>query len=346
MSKLNLILSLFIFLTLLQSNTILAQCEDCASATPINSGLVACYNLNGNANDLSNHGNNGSINGATLATDRFNVANMAYAFNGFDQFIGFGDILDSVFTKSPIAQFTVSGWAKSAAWAPYAGGGIMIGKFCGGGANGYEWAINHDDNGKVRASVANTNATNFIELESSSIIPTNSWFHFVLTFDGNQPELNRANLFVDTSLGIVYRHFGTIGTSIVNTNQEMLIGSGHVFSNASQLNNQYNGTIDNIRIYDRVLSSSEINSLFTCTNTTTGIADLIYTKKNLDVYPNPTTDILHLTKVVSYKIVDANGRIILTGKGSVINVDTLKSGIFLLYGTDENGVQCVAKFSK
>ena len=47
-----------------------------------NTGLVAYYPFNGNANDESGNGNNGTVNGATLTTDRDGNANSAYDFDG------------------------------------------------------------------------------------------------------------------------------------------------------------------------------------------------------------------------------------------------------------------------
>ena len=44
--------------------------------------LVAYYPFNGNANDESGNGNNGTIFRATLTTDRFGNANRAYSFDG------------------------------------------------------------------------------------------------------------------------------------------------------------------------------------------------------------------------------------------------------------------------
>src|SRR3989442_470274 len=54
---------------------------------PFTNGLVAYYPFNGNANDLSGHGNNGSVAGATLAADRFGNASSAYAFDGVSSLI-------------------------------------------------------------------------------------------------------------------------------------------------------------------------------------------------------------------------------------------------------------------
>ena len=52
------------------------------SASALSQNLVAYYPFNGNANDESGNGNNGTVYGAQLVTDRFNVANSAYHFNG------------------------------------------------------------------------------------------------------------------------------------------------------------------------------------------------------------------------------------------------------------------------
>jgi hypothetical protein len=41
----------------------------------------------GNANDESGNGNDGAVNGATLAEDRFGNAGSAYSFDGLDDYI-------------------------------------------------------------------------------------------------------------------------------------------------------------------------------------------------------------------------------------------------------------------
>ena len=45
-------------------------------------GLIAWYPFNGNANDESGNGNNGTVNGATLTIDRNGNSDNAYSFNG------------------------------------------------------------------------------------------------------------------------------------------------------------------------------------------------------------------------------------------------------------------------
>ena len=58
------------------------------SSLPIpTNGLVAWYPFNGNANDSSGNGNNGTVHNATLSADRFNNPNSAYSFNGSSSYI-------------------------------------------------------------------------------------------------------------------------------------------------------------------------------------------------------------------------------------------------------------------
>ena len=56
------------------------------SYVPTN-GLLGWWPFNGNANDESGNGNNGTVNGATLTSDRFGNTNSAYSFDGVDDYI-------------------------------------------------------------------------------------------------------------------------------------------------------------------------------------------------------------------------------------------------------------------
>ena len=65
-------------LIILISHAVYAQVP---SYVPTN-GLVGWWPFNGNANDESGNNNNGTVNGATLTTDRIGIANSAYSFDG------------------------------------------------------------------------------------------------------------------------------------------------------------------------------------------------------------------------------------------------------------------------
>ena len=80
------------------------------TSTPLQQGLVAWYPFDGNASDMSGNGNDGTVNGATLGTNRHGQAGKAYQTNG-NGFISVSDspILDIDGQKS----LTVSAWFKS-----------------------------------------------------------------------------------------------------------------------------------------------------------------------------------------------------------------------------------------
>ena len=63
----------------------------CFMALPVladlNDGFVAYYPFNGNANDESGNGNDGTVNGATLTEDQFGNVDSAYMFDGVDDYI-------------------------------------------------------------------------------------------------------------------------------------------------------------------------------------------------------------------------------------------------------------------
>ena len=56
------------------------------SYVPVN-GLVGWWPFNGNANDESGNGNNGTVYGAALASDRFGNANNAFSFDGLNDYV-------------------------------------------------------------------------------------------------------------------------------------------------------------------------------------------------------------------------------------------------------------------
>ena len=64
----------------------LVKAQSIPAYVPSN-GLVGWWPFNGNANDESGNGNNGTVNGATLTSDRNGSANSAYSFNGISNYI-------------------------------------------------------------------------------------------------------------------------------------------------------------------------------------------------------------------------------------------------------------------
>jgi hypothetical protein len=71
--------------------------------------MVLYYPFSGDAKDESGHGNDGTVVGATITSDRSGNPDNAYAFNGNDDHILMPDIV-----PDSIAEFTISVWVKPA----------------------------------------------------------------------------------------------------------------------------------------------------------------------------------------------------------------------------------------
>jgi len=111
-------------------------------------------------------------------------------------------------------------------------------------------------------------------------------------------------------------------------------------SHFSITSGHYNGSLDNIRIYNnRILNSSEIEALYD--ELQTGIQSI--GDDIIQLYPNPATDGFYLStgeKTISVSIYDLNGTLLLTkqviGK-EFIPVSTLPKGVYAVKITTGNG---------
>src|SRR5258706_6951163 len=75
----------------------------------LTNGLVAYYPFNGNADDASGNGNNGTVNGATLVQNRFGNPNAAYCFDGVSNFINFTSV-----PATQVDNWSIVAWLKPA----------------------------------------------------------------------------------------------------------------------------------------------------------------------------------------------------------------------------------------
>jgi hypothetical protein len=309
-------------------------------------GLVGYWPFCGNANDDSGHGNNGTVNGATLTTDRFGNSNSAYSFNGANNYIEIGnspqiDTMD---------DFTISTWYTTNTISPQFQH-LVSKDFMGAPPTG-DWDLFLNYN-KVKFDIT-LNANNYFGLSNASI-PLNTWNNIVIT-------RNSSSGIVNTYInGVLDNTFtGYIGT----------------YSNIQRLNfgrqgssNQHflNGKLDDIGIWNRALSPSEVTQLFNqnqCfTNTTVtdtlviNVGQLSYTNpvayaNNITIFPNPTStqvnisfnNITDLTGG-NINIINSLGQqvattpITLSGTSTTISLDTWGgSGLYFVQILNAQGI--------
>jgi hypothetical protein len=242
------------------THTILAKAYDTANnigtsgtitvtvhISPPTNGLVAYYPFNGSANDESGNGYNGTVNGATLTTDRFGNSSKAYAFNGTSSWIG-GNA-----NQYPTNERTVSLWFLANDFSV----GRMLFSYATG-VCGTSWIqlINNQDGGQNSYEIQSDCRINRL-LSQYANPPLGRWHHWCITtsamgtkmyIDGmliasNSIYVNNTN--VSGNYFFIGVHGGTGLVPETDTNATYFYGS-----------------LDDIRIYNRALSDPEINLLY------------------------------------------------------------------------------------
>ena len=197
-------------------------------------GLVGCWHFNegsGNtAYDSSGNGNNGTINGATWVDGYYGKA---LEFDGVDDNIRIQDS-ESLSVSSELTMM-----ARIYTINFHASGGIIVNK-----DNSYEYAV--FSNGRVKWAIENEVFWNWCD--SNYNVALNTWTHISIVYES----ANSIKTYGDGNL----KHTGSFGNGdINNTNNELWIG-------IRPDNQPFNGIIDEVMIFNRALSSEEIELLY------------------------------------------------------------------------------------
>jgi|APIni6443716594_1056825.scaffolds.fasta_scaffold03468_1 hypothetical protein len=203
-------------------------------------GLVAYYPFNGNADDESGNGNNGTVNGASLASDRFNNINKAYAFDGTSNYINVPDAT----TIRPGLEISITAWVKRTRF------GIDIvtekgGDWTGGTCN-YGMGLHNINNNMFyfffNGGWRGTDGVNDLNWHHYAVVAKNGDTNPVLYIDG-QPK------------SVLYT--SGPGTIVMNNSeQDLHIGAQVAYS--------YYGAnwIDELTIYQRKLTAADVQQIY------------------------------------------------------------------------------------
>lgn len=196
-------------------------------------GLKAFYPFSGNANDVSGNNNNGTVTGATLTTDRFGNANSAYSFNG-SSFIDLGNISGVGYSSSQ--DITMSFWINEGA------SGTVISKYTNLDAPNSNFFF---AKATSSAQVAGNGTNSF----TANNITDYRWTNYVFVASAG------------TNKSFIYRNGILVATGSLNANGSLSatkIMLGRLMGSPS---NFFTGKIDDVLIYNRVLTAAEIAQL-------------------------------------------------------------------------------------
>jgi len=250
------------------------------SYVPTN-GLVGYWPFNGNANDESGNGNNGTVNGATLTTDRFGFVNSAYNFDGINNnlLISGSSSLNSIETLNKI---TIAGWFNNK--------NINVNSVFSF-VNKYNPEFDSGWEIILAENYANWSTDAYVETTNTCIptLPVQSWEHIAITYDQS------------TSTVVLYVNGINICTkncsSTINNTNDGPLYFGYSPGGPDEYSTGY---LDDIAIYNRALTDQEITNLYNSANTNECLTMTINTgplstnpvtyTSSVNIYPNPAND--------------------------------------------------------
>jgi hypothetical protein len=249
--------------------------KTCDGAIPTN-GLLAWYSFNGNANDGSGNGNNGTVSGATLTTDRFGNPNSAYSFNGISDFIVINNTTLANFGTS---NFTIAGWVNPSYLTTPGTSAIFCKRNTGVYGNFVEFDIN---NWKIKGEIDESSSGNYSVVASTTSVGLNTWYFGVFVRESNIIRMYFNGNLEGTTTTPIIQNINNTGQATIGD----LSGGGGYAS--------LNGKIDDIRVYNRALSSCEIIALYNETSTnlipTVQATNVVFTNISTNQFSTNWTD--------------------------------------------------------
>lgn len=215
-------------------------------------GLVAYYPFNGNANDESGNGNDGTVNGATLTVDRFGNANGAYSFTSLPSSINT--------TATPILSGnsrTYSLWLMPQS-ALTINQEIVVLQAGGNGSmfTGFSLVLFQSSNPSL-IDVGLDLGASFVRWGSA--IEAGVWNHVAIEYsDAFGPYVTNCRLFINGSeITTISGSFNP--TAEINT----ISGSDVILAVGGDINQQFFGQLDDVSLFSRILTMTEIQQLYT-----------------------------------------------------------------------------------
>lgn len=212
----------------------------------INSGLLAYYPFNGDVNDQSGNGSGVSGWNYSLTNDRYGNSNNALSCNSASFFYSYSK--EGIFDM--FNQFSISFWFYKSSWS-----GSNYQMICTGFSSNYtnDIRIGEEASPNKLYFDIKTGSGNTYKVSATSAPTLNMWHHVVA-----QRNNSEIQLYID----------GGLQASLNCDNQPInnnINGWGGYLFVGSDLNSSpyFTGSMDDIRVYDRALTNSEIQYLKT-----------------------------------------------------------------------------------
>ncbi|MCR4335923.1 MAG: PKD domain-containing protein [archaeon] len=200
------------------------------------SGLVAVYHFNdGTANDFSGNSNNGIISGATYTA-------AGGKFSGAFNFDGVNDGISITNTGA----FNFAGPFSVSVWVKIVNNGALeriVSNWWDSGGQSFQLFY---DSRTAKVFGFEMQASSKVNSTFSTIVDQTQWYHIVGTYDGSNQKLYVNGELKNTK--------PNSGTPVVTTNP--------IYIGRNRTGQYFNGTIDDVAIWNRALSAAEIQEIY------------------------------------------------------------------------------------
>jgi len=217
----------------------------------LGAGLIAYYKFENSTNDSAGSNNGTPVGGLTYAASRPNFGQAA-SFNGANQYI---TIPHNAAFNIGSSGLTVSLWVNTANPKATANGSRLVEKQTAGVADG--WTFDTYDLARQGRNVVRLASTT-AGLNSTRTFTANTWQHRAFVYSGGT---------VTFYLNGIASGSGSVGT-LVNNTLPIQIGGPRGAAASGEF---FAGLMDEVRIYNRALTLSEIGNLSEGDQSTNGL---------------------------------------------------------------------------
>ena len=225
--------------------------------------LVASFPFDGNATDISGNGNNGTLNNVFAVNDRFGNPNGALSFNGVNSYVLVPNSQSLNFTKS----ITINYWMKVNNFLSREQYVISHGSYDN------RWKVSIIPENKLRWTIKTTNG--ITDLDSEVPLVRDSLYNITTAYNGSDVEI-----YINGKLNSFKKWSGDFNTA------NIALTIGQMLPNDNNYN--FDGVLDDIKIYDYALSLDQIKELYQSPNSVDDqTANIPQTENLVQNYPNP-----------------------------------------------------------
>ncbi|MBI5881302.1 LamG domain-containing protein, partial [archaeon] len=234
------------FYNWLYVNTSTGDASNMSAFTDFNRSLVGWWRFENNTNDSSTYSNSGSCTAGTTCPETWTgPRGKAYNFDGINDYVSANGNSNLKLTN----YATISAWIRPNSYSTSRQ--VILAKSSGAWVDGYVMILEPISSGSVITGYLNLNTTSWAAAVDYTPPTINVWTHYLYTWDGDKIRMWRNGLEVSPA-------DVTNGQTITTSNEDLSIGR----VGGPQNNQWFNGSIDEVLLWNRVLSTDEINATY------------------------------------------------------------------------------------